>query len=97
MEVILKDFQYLFNDSEYDYDVYKLKVHLRTELDYTELTKQKEWEHFFWDAYEKIVRDRRTTPTHITHYEQIITTTKPKYFQKTPEIKGAEELKQILK
>src|SRR6266542_7132085 len=66
LEVILEDLQYLFNDPEYDCDVYKLKVHPRTELDRTELTKQRECEHVSWDAYEKIVRDRRTTPTHIT-------------------------------
>ncbi len=42
LEVILGDLQYLFNDPEYDYDVYKLKVYLRTELDRTEPTKQEE-------------------------------------------------------
>src|SRR6266540_5072821 len=68
LEVILGDLQYLFNDPEYDYDVYKLKVHPRTELDRIELIKQGEWEHFFWDAYKKMVRDRRTTLMHITHY-----------------------------
>ncbi len=57
LEVILRDLQYLFNDPKYDCDVYKLKVHLRTELDRTELTKQGEWEHFSWDAYEKMVQD----------------------------------------
>ncbi len=46
LEVILEDLQYLFNDPEYDCDMYKLKVHPRTELDRTELTKQGEWEHF---------------------------------------------------
>ncbi len=40
LEVIPGDLQYLFNDPEYDCNVYKLKVHLRTELDRTELTKQ---------------------------------------------------------
>src|SRR6266540_7328581 len=97
LEVILGDFQYLFNDPEYDCNVYKLKVHSRTELDRTEPTKQEEWEHFSWDAYEKMVRDRRTTPTHITHYDQIIIPTKPKRLQKAPEIKRTEKPIQILK
>src|SRR6266536_5314875 len=97
LEVILGDLQYLFNDPEYDCDVYKLKVHLRIELNRTEPTKQGEWEHFSWDAYEKMVRDRRTTPTHITHYEQIITPTKLKRFQKAPKTKVAEKPIQILK
>ena len=39
LKVILGNLQYLFNDSEYDCDVYKLKVHPRTELDQTESTK----------------------------------------------------------
>jgi len=39
LEVILEDLQYLFNDPEYNCDVYKLKVYLRIELDWTELTK----------------------------------------------------------
>ena len=77
--------------------MYKLKVHSRTELDRTEPTKQEEWEHFSWEAYEKIVQDRRTIPTHITYYNQIIITTKSKHLQKASEIKGAEKLKQILK
>src|SRR6266498_1725125 len=55
LEVIPRDLQYLFNNSEYDCDVYKLKVHPRTELDHIEPTKQGEWEHFSWDAYEKMV------------------------------------------
>ncbi len=46
LEVIFGDLQYLFNDPEYDCDVYKLKVYPKTELDRTELTKQGEWEHF---------------------------------------------------
>ena len=39
LKVILGDLQYLFNDPKYDCDVYKLKVHPRTELNRTELTK----------------------------------------------------------
>ncbi len=42
LEVIFGDLQYLFNNPEYDCDVYRLKVHPRTELDRTELTKQGE-------------------------------------------------------
>src|SRR6266511_5616657 len=94
LEEILEDLQYLFNDPEYDCDVYKLKVHPRTELDRTEPTKQGEWEHFSWDAYEKMVRDRRTIPTYITYYDQIITTIKLKRLQKVSETKRAAKLKQ---
>ena len=77
--------------------MYKLKVYPRIELDRTEPTKQGEWEHFSWNAYEKMVQDRRTTPIHITHYDQLIATIKPKRLQKVPETKGVEEIIQILK
>ncbi len=40
LEVILEDLQYLFNDSKYNCDVYKLKVYLQTELNQTKSTKQ---------------------------------------------------------
>ncbi len=40
LEVILGDLQYLFNNPEYDYNIYKLKVHPHTELDRIKLTKQ---------------------------------------------------------
>ena len=40
-----------------------------------------------------MVWDYRTILIYITYYDQIIITTKPKYFQKTPKIKRAEELK----
>ena len=42
LEVILKDLQYLFNDSEYDCDIYKLKIHPCIELNHTKSTKQEE-------------------------------------------------------
>ncbi len=77
--------------------MYKLKVYIKTELDRTELTKQGKWKYFSWDAYKKIVQDRRTTPTHITHYDQIIITTKPKCLQKASKTKGTVKLTQILK
>ena len=44
-----------------------------------------------------MVRDRRTTLTHITHYNQIITPTKPKRLQKALETKKAEGPRQIFK
>ncbi len=33
--------QFLFNDINFDCNMYKLKIHLKTELDQTELTKHK--------------------------------------------------------
>jgi len=37
--VIRKDLQFLFNDTNFDCDVYKLKIHPKTELDHTEPAK----------------------------------------------------------
>ncbi len=36
---IWRDLQFLFNNNNFDCDVYKLKVHPKTELDQTELVK----------------------------------------------------------
>ncbi len=43
------------------------------------------------------VQDQRITLTHITYYNQIISATKSKRFQKASKTKEAEEPKQILK
>ena len=38
------DLQFLFNDNNFDCDVYTLKVHPKMELDQTELAKYEPWE-----------------------------------------------------
>src|SRR6266540_2370948 len=73
-----EDLKFLINDSNYNCDVYTLKVHPNTELDLMESDKNGEWEKFSFEAYERMAREGRTTPTHITCIELILHRIKPK-------------------
>ena len=73
----LENFKFFFNDSNYNCDVYTLKVHSNTELDLIELNKNGEWEKFSFETYERIAREGRTTPTHTTCIEPILHRIKP--------------------
>src|SRR6266511_3364718 len=68
----LEDLKFLINNPNYNCDVYTLKVHLNTELDLMEPDKNGEWEKFFFEAYKKMARQGRTTPTHTTCIELIL-------------------------
>src|SRR6266545_7759089 len=74
----LEDLKFLINDLNYNCDVYTLKVHLNTELDLMEPEKNGEWEKFSFEAYERMAREGRTTPTHITCIELILYRIRPK-------------------
>ncbi len=67
-----EDLKFLINDPNYNCDVYTLKVYPNTELDLMESNKNGEWEKFSFEAYEKMVREGHTTPTHITCLEPIL-------------------------
>ncbi len=68
---IWEDLQYLFNDINFDYNIYKLKVHLRTKLDQIELVKYEPWKYFNWGIYARLVREKWLIPTHISYRKQI--------------------------
>src|SRR6266498_509451 len=72
-----EDLKFLINDPNYNCDVYTLKVHPNTELDLMEPEKNGEWEKFSFEAYERMARKGRTTPTHITCIELILYRIKP--------------------
>src|SRR6266540_50715 len=72
-----EDLKFLINDPNYNCDVYTLKVHPNTELDLMEPKKNGEWEKFSFEAYERMAREGRTTPTHITCIEPILHRIKP--------------------
>src|SRR6266542_3296373 len=74
----LEDLKFLINDPNNNCDVYTLKVHPNTELDLMEPDKNGEWEKFFFEAYERMAREGRTTPTHITCIELILYRIRPK-------------------
>ncbi len=67
-----EDLKFLINDLNYNCDVYTLKVHPNTELDLMEPDKNGEWEKFSFEAYERMVREGHTTPTHTTCIELIL-------------------------
>src|SRR6266498_2758582 len=68
----LEDLKFLINDSNYNCDVYTLKIHPNTELDLIEPEKNGEWEKFSFEAYERMVREGRITSTHTTCIELIL-------------------------
>ena len=67
-----EDFKFLVNDLNYNCDVYILKVHSNIELNFMEPNKNGEWEKFTFEAYERMVREGHTTPTHIIYIELIL-------------------------
>src|SRR6266542_5276044 len=67
-----EDFKFFINDPNYNCDVYTLKVHSNTELDFMKPDKNREWEKFSFEAYEKMAREDCTIPTHITCMELIL-------------------------
>src|SRR6266540_3196912 len=73
-----EDLKFLINDPNYNCDIYTLKVHPNTELDLMELDKNGEWEKFSFEAYERMAREGRITPTHTTCIEPILHRIKPK-------------------
>jgi len=72
-----EDLKFLINDLNYNCDVYTLKVHPNTELDLMKSDKNGEWEKFSFKAYERMVREGRTTPTYTTCIELILHRIKP--------------------
>src|SRR6266540_1471608 len=73
-----EDLKFLINDPNYNCDVYTLKVHPNTELDLMKPDKNGEWEKFSFEAYERMVREGRTTPIHTTCIKPILYRIKPK-------------------
>jgi len=67
-----EDLKFLINDSNYNCDVYTLKVHPKTELDLMKPDKNGEWEKFSFEVYERMAREGRTTPIHTTCIELIL-------------------------
>src|SRR6266542_1859655 len=72
-----EDLKFLINDPNYNCNVYTLKVHPNTELDLMELDKNGEWKKFSFEAYERMAREGRITPTHTTCIEPILHRIKP--------------------
>ncbi len=52
-----ENLKFLLNDSNYNCDIYILKVHLNTELDLIKPNKNGEQEKFSFEAYERMIRE----------------------------------------
>src|SRR6266540_3412147 len=74
----LEDLKFLINDLNYNCNIYILNVHPNTELDLMESDKNREWEKFSFEAYERMAKEGCTTPTHITCIELILYRIRPK-------------------
>jgi len=73
-----ENLKFLLNNSNYNCDVYTLKVYLNTKLDLIEFNKNRKWEKFSFEAYERMAREGYTIPTHATCIELILYRIKPK-------------------
>src|SRR6266511_3284143 len=68
----LEDLKFLINDPNYNCDIYTLKVHPNTKLNLMKSNKNGEWEKFSFEAYERMIRESYTTPTHTTCIKLIL-------------------------
>ncbi len=73
-----EDLKFLVNNLNYNCNVYTLRVYPNTELDLMKLNKNGEWEKFSFEAYKRIAKESRITPTHIACIEPILHRIKPK-------------------
>ena len=67
-----EDLKYLFNDPEYNCDVYATKLLPDQVPQQTEPTKQGPWNIFALKEYQKLAQNERTTPTHTKYINEII-------------------------
>src|ERR1051325_9480782 len=66
-----KDVNYLFNDSQYNCDVYLTKIN-RKYPRRTEPKKASDWILYDFDRYEKLAKEGKTTTTHTSFIEEIM-------------------------
>src|SRR6266540_3246874 len=68
----LEDLKFLFNDSNYNCNVYILKVHPNIKLDLMKFNKNGEWEKFSFETYKRMAREGHITPTYTICIESIL-------------------------
>ena len=87
-----KDLIYLFNDPTYNCDVYITKVYSNQKPKHTEPEKQGPWKHISFEQYEKMAKQKLTTPTHTSYIQEIMKSLlaeESAYTQYTEEIQDA--------
>ena len=65
------DLTYLFNDPQYDCDVYMVKLNNNQIPQQMEPEKQGPWIHYSFETYEQYANKQKTTPTHTTYSKEL--------------------------
>ncbi|GES92750.1 8-oxo-dGTP diphosphatase MutT [Rhizophagus clarus] len=88
-----EELTYLFNDPNFNCDIYATKLISNQKLKHTEPDKQGPWELFSWDNYKEMANQELTTLTHVTYIEEIL---KSLVKEKSTYIHQIEEVKEAL-
>ncbi|GES85710.1 NUDIX domain-containing protein [Rhizophagus clarus] len=88
-----EELTYLFNDPNFNCDIYATKLISSQKLEHTEPDKQGPWELFNWNKYKEMANQKLTTPTHVTYIEEIL---KSLIKEKSTYVHQIEEVKEAL-
>ncbi|GES92020.1 NUDIX domain-containing protein [Rhizophagus clarus] len=88
-----KELTYLFNDPNFNCNIYATKLISNQKLEHTEPDKQGLWELFSWDNYKEMTNQELTTLTHATYIEEIL---KSLVKEKSTYVHQIEEVKEAL-
>ncbi|GES91988.1 retroviral-like aspartic protease 1 [Rhizophagus clarus] len=88
-----EELTYLFNDPNFNCDIYATKLISNQKLEHTEPDKQGPWELFSWDNYKEMANQKLITPTHVTYIEEIL---KSLVKEKSTYVHQIEEVKEAL-
>ena len=72
LKLNLLDLTYLFNDPTYDCDIYMTRLKANQIPQHTEIDKQGPWTHFAFEYYQQYATKGKTTPTHTTYTNEIL-------------------------
>ena len=72
LELKLQDLTYLFNDPNFNCDVYMTKLSKNQIPQQTEPEKQGPWMHFAFKTYHQYAKNQKTTPTHATYITELL-------------------------
>jgi len=73
-----ENFKFFLNNSNYNYNIYTLKVHPNIKLDFIKPNKNRKWKKFSFETYERMVKEGYIMPIHIIYIELIFHKIKPK-------------------
>ncbi|GES88976.1 hypothetical protein GLOIN_2v1772369 [Rhizophagus clarus] len=88
-----EELTYLFNDPNFNCDIYATKLISNQKLEHTKPDKQGPWELFNWNNYKEMANQKLTIPTHVTYIEEIL---KSLVKEKSTYVHQIEEVKEAL-